>query len=165
MNQQLQNIQKQIDFYKEANPFKSVGELHDTFHSFDDLYKHRTYLLALLCMRIPYAWKTHFHEDGTMFDGMFIVGFPTPTGMVTYHCDNEYWDLFRIPILPHAPYFDGYTHYDCLNRIEDFIKSADMQLINSNNIEKIEQIVKMYILPIFADDDVAAMTFLGFYNM
>lgn len=162
MNSILLNIQKQINEYRKHS---SVGELNDTFHSFDDLYKHRSLLLALLCLRIPYSWKSRIHEDGTMFDGMFIVGFPTPTGIVTYHCDNEYWDLFKIPILPHAPHFDGYTDKDCLTRIEEFIKSSDTQLINSQNIDRIEQLVKDYIFPTFGEDSVGLSAFVGFYNM
>ena len=164
MNNELKHIQDQINSYKITNPFKSLGELNDTYHSFDDLYKQRTYLLALLCMRIPYSWKSLYHEDGSNFLNMFIVGFPTPTGMVTYHCDLEYWNLFKIPILHHAPHFDGYTDQDCLDRIEQFIKTSGTQLINSSNIESIEQQVRQYILPTFYDDEIEMASFIGFYN-
>lgn len=69
MNGRLQEIQDLINKYKEDNPDESVGELSDTYHSFNDLYKHRTVLTALAFRFLPYAWKSRHHEDGTMYDG------------------------------------------------------------------------------------------------
>ena len=164
MNRELEAIQQQIDYYKLNSGGASVGVLKDGYHSFNDLYRHRTLLLALACMNVPYAWKSRLHEDGTMYEGMFIVGLPTPTGMITYHQDIEYWPLFKIPELPHAPKFDGYTPEDVTNRIEDFLKSATTRLVNRDNIETIEQIVTDEILPVFGDDLVAQAAYIGFYN-
>ena len=58
MNGRLQEIQDLINKYKEDNPDESVGELSDTYHSFNDLYKHRTVLTALAFRFLPYAWKS-----------------------------------------------------------------------------------------------------------
>ena len=85
MNIQLKHIQRLIDNFKKENPNESVGELSDTYHSFNDLYKHRTILTALAFLNLPYAWKSKIHEDGSMYDGMFVVGVPTPYGMISYH--------------------------------------------------------------------------------
>lgn len=164
MNKELNKIQCMITDYKIKNPEESVGELNDNYHSFNDLYRHRTLLLALALNYVPYAWKARVHEDGTMYDGMFVVGAPTPDGMITYHCDNEYWNLFRVPALPNAPKFDGYTDKDVANRIEQFLKNAGTRLVNNDNIAAIEKIVTDEILPVFGEDLVAKATFIGFFN-
>ena len=164
MNIQLKHIQRLIDNFKKENPNESVGELSDTYHSFDDLYKHRTILSALLFLNFPYSWKSKIHEDGTMYDGMFVTGFPTPTGMVSYHYDLEYWDLFKIPEIPHAPYFDGYTDNDVLIRLTNIIKNSSTKLFNTDDINKIEDIVKSQILPTFGDDIIKKAAYISFFN-
>lgn len=164
MNIQLKHIQRLIDNFKKENPNESVGELSDTYHSFDDLYKHRTILSALLFLNFPYSWKSKIHEDGTMYDGMFVTGFPTPTGMVSYHYDLEYWDLFKIPEIPHAPHFDGYTDNDVLIRLTNIIKNSSTKLFNADDINKIEDIVKSQILPTFGDDIIKKAAYISFFN-
>jgi len=164
MNIQLKHIQRLIDNFKKENPNESVGELSDTYHSFDDLYKHRTILSALLFLNFPYSWKSKIHEDGTMYDGMFVTGFPTPTGMVSYHYDLEYWDLFKIPEIPHAPHFDGYTDNDVLIRLTNIIKNSSTKLFNTDDINKIEDIVKSQILPTFGDDIIKKAAYISFFN-
>ena len=167
MNLELKKIQDQIDKYKKDNPNASVGEISDTYHSFNDLYKHRTILTALAFMYLPYAWKSKKHEDNDtnpMYDGMFIVGAPTPSGMFTYHYDLEYWDLFKVPELPHAPHFDGHTPEDVLKRITDYITNSSSRLVNFNNIDEINKIVTEEILPVFGDDLVGQASFVSFYN-
>lgn len=164
MNIQLKHIQKLIDSFKKENPNESVGELSDTYHSFNDLYKHRTILTALAFLLLPYTWKSKIHEDGTMYNGMFIVGAPTPEGMISYHYDLEYWDLFKIPELPHAPYFTGYTDNDVLERLINIIKNSSTRLFNLNDIQKIEKIVKLEILPTFGDDIIKQAAYISFFD-
>jgi hypothetical protein len=79
----LIEIQEDINEYKKTGA--SVGELSDTYHSFNDLYKHRCILTAALFRQLPFTWKSKIHDDGTMFDDMFIVGVTTPDGSATYH--------------------------------------------------------------------------------
>ena len=162
MDEKLRNIQNQINEIKETGA--SVGELSDTYHSFNDLYEHRTVLTALAMMNMPYSWKAKKHEDGSMYDGMFIVGAPTPEGMITYHYDLEYWNLFKIPEIPHAPHFDGHTPEDVINRLKGYINSASTRLVNPSNFYKIEKIVSDEILPIFGDDIVSKAAYVVFYN-
>jgi hypothetical protein len=162
MNLAVKKINDQIEDYKKETG-NSVDDISDGYHSFGDLYKHRTYLLALAMIHMPYAWKARVHEDGTMFDDMFVVGFPTPAGMVTYHCDNEFWNDFKVPVIPHAPHFDGYSDKDVLDREKAFLDSANTRLINGNNIEAINKIVKDEILPVF-DNPVQQATFISFYT-
>lgn len=147
MDKQLEKIQNMINDYKEASPEASVGELSDTYHTFNELYKHRTVLTAMICTMVPYAWKARKHEDGSMYEGMFICGFPTPSGMITYHYDMDDWDLFRIPEIPYAPHFDGHTPNDVINRITDYIKSFQSRTLTRDAYESIIKIVENEIKP------------------
>ena len=158
----IEKINNDIKEYKDRTK-NSADDLSDGYHTFGDLYKHRTYLLALAMIHLPYAWKARKHEDGTMFDGMFVVGFPTPNGMVTYHCDNEYWNDFKIPEIPHAPHFDGYSDADVLDREKAFLDSTNTRLVNNTNIDKINKIVINEILPTF-NNAVQKAAFITFYN-
>ena len=161
MDNKLKEIQDQINEYKKSG--SSVGELSDTYHSFNDLYEHRVVLTALAFMNIPYAWKSKKHEDGSMFDGMFIVGAPTPDGIITYHYDLEHWNLFKVPEIPHAPHFDGYSDADVLDREKAFLDSTNTRLVNNTNIDNINKIVINEILPTF-DNPVQKAAFITFYN-
>lgn len=158
----IEKINNEIKEYKDRTK-NSADDISDGYHTFGDLYKHRTYLLALAMIHLPYAWKARKHEDGTMFDGMFVVGFPTPNGMVTYHCDNEYWNDFKIPEIPHAPHFDGYSDADVLDREKAFLDSTNTRLVNNTNIDNINKIVINEILPTF-DNPVQKAAFITFYN-
>lgn len=114
----LEDAQKLIDQAKEKDIH--VGSISDGYHTFDELYNHREVLTAALFNRMPFTWKARVHEDGTMFDGMFVVGMATPNGMITYHYDNEFWKDFKVPVLPHAPKFDGHTPNDVIDRIRNY---------------------------------------------
>lgn len=96
-----------------------IGEISDGYHTFDELYDHRAKLFAGIVNLIPdVCWKSKKHYDGTMFDGMFIVGMMTPEGQATYHYDiDPYWDLFHCAEFQNAPEFDGHTPSDAIERI------------------------------------------------
>lgn len=158
----IEKINNEIKEYKDRTK-NSADDISDGYHTFGDLYKHRTYLLALAMIHLPYAWKARKHEDGTMFDGMFVVGFPTPNGMVTYHCDNEYWNDFKVPEIPHAPHFNGYSDTDVLDREKAFLDSTNTRLVNNTNIDNINKIVINEILPTF-NNAVQKAAFITFYN-
>ena len=164
MNIELNYIQNLINNFKEKNPNESVGELSDTYHSFNDLYKHRTILSALLFLNLPYSWKAKVHEDGTMFDGMFITGFPTPTGMISYHYDLEYWNLFKVPELPRAPKFTGYTEQDVLNRFINIIMNSTSRIYSKEDWQKISEIVINEIFPVIGSDITKRALFISFFD-
>ena len=64
------------------------------------------------------AWKSLKHADGTMYDGMFIVGVETPSGQATYHYDvDTYWSMFDCEELDAAPEWDGHTPEQAIERI------------------------------------------------
>lgn len=98
----------------------NTDDISDGYHTFGELYRHRTVLFAALCAaHSNAAWRALRHADGTMYDGMFIVGIHTAVGDITYHCEMEYWDMFAkvTTLLEHAPAYDGHTPNDVIDRI------------------------------------------------
>ena len=100
-------------------PETGIGDLSDGYHTFNELYHHRAVLFSVICNSFKScAWKSKKHNDGTMYDGMFIVGIDTPEGSATYHYDIEpYWNMFGVKELDKAPEWDGHTPEDAINRI------------------------------------------------
>lgn len=106
----------------------NLGHISDGYHTFDELYEHRTVLFASLCSIMHSLheervfWSTK-HSDGTMFKDMFIAGILTEDGWVCYHIDKSYWRLFKnLPERSQAPVFDGATPKDGLERlIKEFL--------------------------------------------
>lgn len=96
-----------------------TGDTSDGYHTFNELYHHRAVLFSVIVMAFPdQAWKSKKHSDGSMYDGMFIVGINTPYGQATYHYDvDPYWDMFKCKELECAPEWDGHTAADAIERI------------------------------------------------
>jgi hypothetical protein len=87
--------------------------ISDGHHTFKQLYDHRTILFAIICNEHPdISFKTMLHEDGTMFDDMFLALIQTPAGNYSYHCDLSFWDKFKIPERERSIPFDGHTPDD-----------------------------------------------------
>lgn len=95
------------------------GETSDGYHTFNELYHHRAVLFSVIVATFgERAWKSKLHADGTMYDGMFIVGIETPDGQATYHYDiDPYWNMFRCTELRRAPEWDGHTPNQAIERI------------------------------------------------
>ena len=96
-----------------------TGDTSDGYHTFNELYHHRAVLFSVICNGHPdIAWKSKKHHDGTMYDGMFIVGINTPEGPATYHYDvDPYWGMFRVKELETSPEWDGHTPDEAIRRI------------------------------------------------
>lgn len=99
--------------------YKVNGETSDGYHTFNELYHHRAVLFSVIVANLHgIAWKSKLHHDGTMYDGMFIVGIDTPWGQASYHYDvDPYWDMFWCMELERAPEWDGHTPADAIERI------------------------------------------------
>jgi hypothetical protein len=96
-----------------------TGETSDGYHTFNELYHHRAVLFSVIVANYKdRAWKSVRHHDGTMYDGMFIVGIDTPDGQATYHYDiDPYWDMFDCKVREFAPKWDGHTPAQAIERI------------------------------------------------
>lgn len=95
------------------------GNTSDGYHTFNELYHHRAVLFSVIVENFAArAWKSKLHADGTMYEGMFIVGIETPDGQATYHYDVEpYWNLFQCKEVDRAPEWDGHTPDQAIERI------------------------------------------------
>jgi len=108
-----------------------MDDVSDGYHTFGELYKHRTALFAALCNITKdmlferdfnadieaRVYKSRLHDDGTMFKGMFLAALLTPGGWVSYHCDSVYWEWFVIPEREKALPWTGYTPNDVIYRL------------------------------------------------
>ena len=96
-----------------------TGDTSDGYHTFNELYHHRAVLFSVIVKAFAAnAWKARRHHDGSMYDGMFIVGIDTPDGPATYHYDiDPYWDMFECRELLFTPEWDGHTPAQAIERI------------------------------------------------
>lgn len=113
------NLDEVSELIELIRPVPVTGATSDGYHTFDELYHHRAVLFSVIvAMFRGLSWKSLHHHDGTMYDGMFIVGIDTPAGPATYHYDVEpYWDMFPCEVLDRAPEWDGHTPDDAIERI------------------------------------------------
>jgi len=113
------NLQANSVDSEKTSVFTGKDDISDGYHTFGELYAHRTALFAALCNdHLVYAWKSRKHSDGTMYDGMFIAGIYTPAGDISYHCESTYWSWFsNVRELDTAPKFSGYTPDDVVHRV------------------------------------------------
>lgn len=110
-NEQIAHINREIaKLNATGGDQKAISDGH---HTFRDLYFQRMFLTKIIAESYPNAaWKSKLHHDGTMFNGDFIVGFTTPAGQYSYHYKLEYWTMFNITELEHAPEYDGHKPED-----------------------------------------------------
>lgn len=108
-----------IDVLYEQPSVEINGDTSDGYHTFNELYHHRAVLFSVIVKAFPdKAWKSKMHHDGTMYNGMFIVGIETPRGQATYHYDiDPYWNMFECQELDRAPEWDGHTPQEAIDRI------------------------------------------------
>lgn len=108
-------------------PQPITGDTSDGYHTFDELYDHRARLFSVIVRDYrDRAWKSRLHHDGTMYEGMFIVGVETPKGQATYHYDiDPYWDIFDCKELVRAPEWDGHTPGQAISRIASLRPACD----------------------------------------
>lgn len=114
--------------YTEALKCRADGNTSDGYHTFNELYDHRAKLFSVIVRNYSdQCWKSRLHHDGTMYDGMFIVGVNTPEGQASYHYDIvPYWDMFECKEVERAPEWDGHTSQQAIERIVAMQKSRPL---------------------------------------
>lgn len=131
-------VRRIIESMPTITPPPITGDTSDGCHTFNELYHHRAVLFSVVCNEQPdIAWKSKRHHDGTMYDGMFIVGINTPEGQATYHYYiDPYWELFRIKELEYAPEWDGHTPDEAIRRIGTLTPPNEPRMINADKLAK-----------------------------
>lgn len=112
-------IDEDVELVRSVTKPVITGDTSDGYHTFNSLYHHRAVLFSVIVHdHKDMAWKSKLHHDGSMYEGMFIVGIETPDGQATYHYDvDPYWDMFDCKELDRAPEWDGHTSDDAIARI------------------------------------------------
>lgn len=118
-------INKTIIDSKERNLI-STKDISDGYHTFKDLYDHRTILFSVICnsyKELSWKSKKHYNEEvDPMYEGSFIAGINTPLGDAIYHIKLGFWDEFNIKELDRAPLYDGHKSEEDLIRLKSLIK-------------------------------------------
>lgn len=114
----------------------STNDISDGYHTFGELYEHRTQLFVTICkiisglkrlkllsMSLPndlQVWKSFKHSDGSEISGWFIMGIAKTKGeQITYHLPMSKWeDVDFAEVLDIAPEWDGHTPEDVLKRLK-----------------------------------------------
>ena len=95
-----------------------TGSISDGFHTFDELYEHRFALFVALINSHPQlSWKSKHHYNGTGFPGWFIAGMRLPTGDITYHLPDTWWDKVMCIPMTKGLQWDGHTAEDVVHRL------------------------------------------------
>lgn len=100
-------------------------DVSDGFNTFDELYDHSIALFIALCRILRKEaghngiWRSKLHNDGTMYDGWFVMGINEEAGkQITYHLPIDRWSETEFAAeLSHAPKWDGHTAADVLGRL------------------------------------------------
>lgn len=97
---------------------------------------HLTNYINIECFTMPFfnelakgdikVCKSHKHHDGEecFGGGWFIVMAELPTGQISNHYENQYWELFNIPELDTAWEWDGHTPNEAADRICPYPQST-----------------------------------------
>ena len=133
------------------------GDTSDGYHTFNELYDHRAKLFSVVVSdHKDRCWKSMHHHDGSMYDGMFIVGINTPDGQASYHYDvDPYWDMFDCKELDRAPEWDGHTPEQAIDRIAKLASSSSVILLPLETEEHIPRKAVGYYL---ADEPTPCVT-------
>lgn len=110
---------------------KNDIEVSDRYHTMSELYEHR-YALFCALVKLYDGYKTplgsnvrciksDIHNDGTKFEGHFIVmmlvkKMDTTVEQISYHLPNSWWDKFNI-IVETPPVWDGHNSKDVIERL------------------------------------------------
>lgn len=111
---------------------EDIGEISDGYHSFNELYKFRMLynaaFLNLFVRQGGIAYKSRKHNGGEeIFGGKyFIVVANLPSGQISNHYENGYWDLFDVPELPEAEKFDGHMSNDVIDRLGEYLSYSKL---------------------------------------
>lgn len=107
-----------------------MGNVSDGYHTFNELYRYRMLYNAAFFNELAKkgdvkVCKSYRHHDGEecFGGGWFIVMAELPTGQISNHYENRYWELFNIPELDTAWEWDGHTPKEVADRIESYLKS------------------------------------------
>lgn len=118
------------DLFEKLYHEGTIENASDGYHTFKELYHYRMLYNAAFFNElnrngrgIP-VYKSHRHSDGELCfgGGWFIVIAELPTGQVSNHYEDKYWDLFDIPEFETPWEWDGHSPNEAATRLENYLK-------------------------------------------
>jgi hypothetical protein len=112
-----------------AQVVEAINDPRDEYHTMAELYEYRMLYNAAFANALHEqgdvagrAMKSYRHSDGELCfgGGWFVVYLDLPTGSISNHYENQYWDLFRIPEGERAPEWDGHTPAEAAERLRRY---------------------------------------------
>lgn len=111
-----------------------INDISDGHHTFPELYEYRMLynaaffnewsLRAASVHDVHKSWK---HSDGELCfgGGWFIVVAELPTGQISNHYKEQFWDLFDIPEKEIPNEYDEHTPTEAASRLHAFLKGSN----------------------------------------
>ena len=100
------------------------GRISDGYHTFDELYEHRSLLFLCLCRSLSHKIDVYKAKDPNA-DGWFVVYLMFESGQISYHIPDKYWSLLDdIDIVEYGSVYDSHTADDVLDRLRTFLVSG-----------------------------------------
>lgn len=125
-------IVKFINQDREAFKKEAPGDTSDGYHTFDELYAQRMLYNAALFNQWGVegefdVHKSYYHSDGELAfgGGWFIVVAELPTGQISQHYEEKYWDLFEIDDRDIPNEYDGHTPAEAMSRLAGFVSGEE----------------------------------------
>lgn len=113
----------------------TLGEASDGHHTHNELYTARLMLTAHAMLGWQAAGyqvcRSRLHHDGEVpfGGGWFIVHAELRAGPITFHYQDEHWQLFTgIPEVTRAPLWDGHTSEVAMLRLAESLPDASALL-------------------------------------
>ena len=109
-----------------------MGEVSDTYHTFNELYYYRMLYNAAFFNLLPkdlvHKSKRHHNGEECFGGGWFIVMANLPTGQISNHYELKDWDLFQIPEKEFADEWDGHTPQEAAERLNKYLQREQPNL-------------------------------------
>ena len=119
-------------FRKLKNLFLPIAKNSDGYHTFEELYAHRSALfLELMIENRRISWWSYKNSDGSEYPEWCICGIGYRKGsQVSYHMETTSLTFsklvaYQIKKLDQAPLFDGHKSPDVLERLHRRVYSME----------------------------------------
>ena len=114
---------------------KDMRKVSDGYHTFEELYEHRTLLFVNLMLAYPdQSWISRYHDDGSGYEGWFVAGMESDVGQITYHLSEKLWPLLEKAVkeLDRSPW-DGHTPQDVCDRLREGARKRHQHVLLSSD--------------------------------
>lgn len=114
--------------------YNKMSDVSDGYHTFEELYRYRMLYNAAFFNQLytehnnrdipggpPVKSKRHSDGELCFGGGWFVVTVDLPTGQISNHYEEKYWDLFKVLEVEKAPEWDGHSPKQAADRLEKYV--------------------------------------------